>query len=272
MQGQAHSHDCATTFKESLLILLIYFFGTILLTGLFISCHSAAGGLVGLLCGFFILLIFSARISGSHFNPAITLAFMFRRDTGRFSRLLGLLYIAAQYAGALLGAIIVYNLFQAHPAIGAPLSVLKNNDGDKLIIQAMIQELIGGMIITFLYLTQTEEKTKMSGDPAITTLIIAATYTAVVGYTESTLVMTGSPFNPAAALGLFFAILFDSDIDDTDNIWIFFIFSYVGAMCATLLFEYVYKRAIVVSEEHDEAMESPRAEEEAQFLESPTDK
>jgi glycerol uptake facilitator-like aquaporin len=41
---------------------------------------------------------------------------MFRRDTGRFSRLLGLLYIAAQYAGALVGAIIVYNLFQAHPA------------------------------------------------------------------------------------------------------------------------------------------------------------
>ena len=196
---------------------------------------------------------------------------MFRRDTGRFSRLLGLLYIAAQYAGALVGAIIVYNLFQAHPA-AEPLSVLKNTEGDKLIVQAMFQELIGGMIITFLYLTQTEEKTKMSGDPAITTLIIAATYVAVVGYTESALVMTGSPFNPAAALGLAVAILFDSDIKDTDNIWIFFIFSYVGAMCATLLFEYVYKRAMVVQEEHEEALESPRDEAEAQFLESPTDK
>jgi len=196
---------------------------------------------------------------------------MFRRDTGRFSRLLGLLYIAAQYAGALVGAIIVYNLFQAHPPAEA-LSVLKNSEGDKLIVQAMFQELIGGMIITFLYLTQTEEKTKMSGDPAITTLIIAATYVAVVGYTESALVMTGSPFNPAAALGLAVAILFDSDIKDTDNIWIFFIFSYVGAMCATLLFEYVYKRAMVVQEEHEEALESPRDEAEAQFLESPTDK
>jgi glycerol uptake facilitator-like aquaporin len=136
----------------------------------------------------------------------------------------------------------------------------------------MFQELIGGMIITFLYLTQTEEKTKMSGDPAITTLIIAATYVAVVAYTESAFVMTGSPFNPAAALGLAVAILFDSDIKGTDNIWIFFIFSYVGAMCATLLFEYVYKRAMVVQEEHEEALESPRDEAEAQFLESPTDK
>lgn len=84
-----------------------------LLTGLFCGAY-ASGDMVGLLAGFFVLLIFSARISGSHFNPAITLAFMFRRDTGRFSRLLGLLYIAAQYAGAICGAIITYNLFQAY--------------------------------------------------------------------------------------------------------------------------------------------------------------
>jgi glycerol uptake facilitator-like aquaporin len=113
MQVPSHSHDCMTTFKESLLILLFEFIGTLLLTALFNSCYQALDA-SGLLCGFFILLIFSARISGSHFNPAITLAFMFRRDTGRFSRLLGLLYIAAQYSGAILGAIISYNLFQAN--------------------------------------------------------------------------------------------------------------------------------------------------------------
>ena len=84
-----------TTFKESLLILLFEFLGTLLLTSLFNSSFQAGGDGAGLLCGFFVLLIFSARISGSHFNPAITLAFMFRRDTGKFSRLLGLLYIAA---------------------------------------------------------------------------------------------------------------------------------------------------------------------------------
>lgn len=105
-----------TTFKESLLILLFEFLGTLLLTALYTGCYTYSDG-CGLLCGFFILLIFSARISGSHFNPAITLAFMFRRDTGRFSRLLGLLYIAAQYAGAFCGAIIAYNLFEADKRI-----------------------------------------------------------------------------------------------------------------------------------------------------------
>ena len=47
----------------------------------------------------------------------------------------------------------------------------------------------------------------MSGDPAITTLIISATFVAVVGFSEANGVMTGSPFNPAASLGLTLSII-----------------------------------------------------------------
>ena len=135
--------------------------GTCFVTALFCACYNGKDG-AGLLCGFFILLIFSARISGSHFNPAITLAFMFRRDAGRFSRKLGLLYFLAQYLGAVLGALFSYNLFYAKntgidtPAgfIGVhPLSVLKNEDDDRLYVQGMFVEIIGSMLITFLYLT-----------------------------------------------------------------------------------------------------------------------
>ena len=258
MQGKPHSHDCCTTFKESLLILLFEFLGTMLLTALFASVFVNKDA-AGLLCGFFILLIFSARISGSHFNPAITLAFMFRRDTGRFSRLLGLLYIAAQYLGAVCGALITYNLFQAK--YGAqPLSVTTNggSDGDTtLIFQAMFMETIGSMIITFLYLTQTEEKTKMSGDPAITTLIIAATYTAVVALSESRIhVMTGSPYNPAVAMGLLWGMIFGATLKETNNSWLFLLFSYLGSILAVLLFEFVYKKAVAVAEQVEEAEDS----------------
>ena len=246
------------TFKESLLILLFELLGTMLLTGLWCACFFAAD-LCGLLCGFFILLIFSARISGSHFNPAITLAFMFRKDTGRFSRLLGLLYIAAQYAGAIIGAIVTYNLFQAHGGDSdQPLKVLYHYSGDidcdlsgcdqdkfLLLVQAIIQEIVNSMILTFLYLTQTEEKTKISGDPAITTLIIAATYTGLVGYSIMSAVFTGSPFNPAAAFGIAVAQLFQGHIDDTNQIYVFFIFSFAGSILATLLFEFIYKKAMM---------------------------
>ena len=110
------------------------------------------------------------------------------------------------------------------------------------------------MIITFLYLTQTEEKTKISSDPALTTLIISATYVAVVAFSEMNGVFSGSPFNPASSLGLTFAIIFEGNILHTKHIWVFLVFSYVGSLLAVFLFEYVYKRAMsaVQAVEHDD--------------------
>merc|ERR1712060_593902 len=147
---QGHAQDFLTTLKESVLILVFEFLGTCLLTSLYNSCYQTNDG-VGLFVGFFILLIFSARISGSHFNPAVTLAFMLRKDTGRFSRKLGLCYIIAQYLGALLGALISYNLFKADER--QPLSVLRSKDeestcvgedcGHLLWFQAIVQEIVG---------------------------------------------------------------------------------------------------------------------------------
>jgi len=110
------------------------------------------------------------------------------------------------------------------------------------------------MIITFLYLTQTEEKTTISSDPALPTLIISATYVAVVTFSELNGVFSGSPFNPASSLGLTFAILFERNIEFTKHIWVFLIFSYAGSLLAVLLFEYVYKKAMsaVQAVEHED--------------------
>ena len=60
----------------------------------------------GLLLGMFVTIMFSARISGSHFNPCITLSYMIGNvKIGKFDRILGFLYIAAQVLGAFLGCI-----------------------------------------------------------------------------------------------------------------------------------------------------------------------
>jgi glycerol uptake facilitator-like aquaporin len=118
---------------ESIMILVFEFLGTLLLTCLYMSTASWPGcpgdyntdsvgdfdgGYVGFFIGFFILLVFSARISGSHYNPGVTLAFMFRKDTGRFSRWLGLAYILAQIAGAFCGGFLAYFVFGAQAWIG----------------------------------------------------------------------------------------------------------------------------------------------------------
>jgi glycerol uptake facilitator-like aquaporin len=95
------------TVRDSILILLFEFLGTLLLTLLY-ACFTIgftyngvsipgiqAQDYCGFFLGIFILVIFSAKISGSHYNPCVTLAFMLRRDTGKFSRVLGIAYIIA---------------------------------------------------------------------------------------------------------------------------------------------------------------------------------
>lgn len=62
----------------------------------------------------FVCIIFSARISGSHFNPAITLSFMIGNvKHGNFDRILGILYMAAQIAGAVVGGFLA-NILSAN--------------------------------------------------------------------------------------------------------------------------------------------------------------
>jgi aquaporin Z len=42
-----------------------------------------------------VLTIFGQRISGAHYNPAISIAHMLRKDVGSFPRLLAVAYIVA---------------------------------------------------------------------------------------------------------------------------------------------------------------------------------
>ena len=59
---------------------------------------------VGLLSGMIITILLASRISGSHFNPCITLGFMIGNVRHRrFDRVLGCLYMLAQVVGAFLG-------------------------------------------------------------------------------------------------------------------------------------------------------------------------
>jgi len=105
-------HEFITTIIESIMILIFEMIGTFLLTSLYQSCipvHRFGSFLVG----FFILLIFSARISGSHYNPCVTLAFMLRKDAGRFNRWIGLAYMIFQTLGGFCGALFAYYIFGA---------------------------------------------------------------------------------------------------------------------------------------------------------------
>jgi len=157
--------------------------------------------------GFFILLILSARISGSHYNPVITFAFMLRKDAGQFNKWLGLLYMLFQVGGALIGVCVIYYCFRCKDSI---LTLHKYEVLGVKWIQFIVSETLGSFILTLAYLTQTEEKYKLSEDAAITLMIISASYG--VGMSVSsvyTVWWTTSPLNPAVALAMITFATFD---------------------------------------------------------------
>lgn len=111
--------------------------------------------------GMFVTIMFSARISGSHFNPCITLGYMVGNvKQGKFDRVLGFLYILAQFAGAFMGSIFA-RIFSGS-SINIHLQVQPSD-----IFQTVILEIMGSFFLVFMYLTSTEEKTKFTKDAAI---------------------------------------------------------------------------------------------------------
>ena len=82
------SMSCGQMLKFSLSKLIYETLGTFIFTMFYI-----ANGQGLLLCGLWILTIFCWRISGSHFNPAITFAYIFRRGEGKMPVPLALAYI-----------------------------------------------------------------------------------------------------------------------------------------------------------------------------------
>lgn len=197
-----------------------------------------------MLLGIFVLLIFAAKTSGAHFNPAITLAFMLRKETeGRFSRPLGLAYIIFQMAGGFLGGMIGSILTTKEDGLGV--------DDSKFIPQAMAAEAIGAFFVAFLYLTQTEHKTKLSNDPAITTMIIASSYLAAM------LMVCGpdsdiTPLNPAVALGTIFQQFMHGNADAFVRLYIYLGFPLLGGVAAVAFHELVYKRVSETIQESEE--------------------
>ena len=70
--------------------------------------YMAVGGeQAGILLGFWIITLFGVAISGAHFNPAVTVVIMLRKNSNFGSRrMLGIMYIVAQFLGGILAAII----------------------------------------------------------------------------------------------------------------------------------------------------------------------
>jgi glycerol uptake facilitator-like aquaporin len=94
-----------------------------------------------------VLTICGFRISGAHYNPTISLAFMLRKDVGNYPRPLAIAYIMFQFLGGFIGALISWVLRVDMLQAG---NITLWNDKD--FFAAMIQETLGSFFVAFFYL------------------------------------------------------------------------------------------------------------------------
>lgn len=61
----------------------------------------------GILLGMWVVTLFAESISGAHFNPAVTLVFMLRKNSNLGQRRLkGIIYIVGQICGGILAGLL----------------------------------------------------------------------------------------------------------------------------------------------------------------------
>lgn len=242
----------AQILRNSLLKLLFEGMGTMFLTMAFNISQKIdfTGNQVACLLVLWVLTIFGFKISGAHYNPAISFAFMLRKDVGRFPRILGFAYIGAQIVGAFLGAMVSWFLLVDDRIFKQQTSGLiypmKNLDGSNggFVFSNMIAEPLGAFFVTFFYLTQTEEKTMFSKEKAINCFIIASAYVGARGMLAGrTNCLAGQVLNPAIAIGTSFTQLFDQGSIGFKYVWLYGLFPFAGALVGVLFHEFFYKKS-----------------------------
>jgi glycerol uptake facilitator-like aquaporin len=253
--------------RFSLSKLITEFFGVFMLTLFWFS-----GGMAIILSGLWILIVFGWKISGSHYNPAITLAYMFRRDGKAFPRPLGVAYIVAQILGGFAAALLLlfFTLngingmevnFYCYECDPNDLNTCKhtwirtNCGGVRFFTrtfwaQAMLQEILGTFIFVLFFMMMTDEKMLFSKEKAINCFIIASSYIAAIAIFNgernaiSAASSYGACLNPAIALGIYFGALCNGAYgwDAFTTIWIFPVMPLIGAVLSLLFYEFFYKR------------------------------
>jgi len=211
-------------------VLVLFGCGTAVFTGVDLVATGLAFGLAVM------LMVYSVgRVSGGHFNPAVTLGAIIG---GRLPWNQAGLYMGAQVLGGLLGGGLLLILllgvdgFQAFDdSIGA------NGWGDDgtgyALWAALLIELVLTAIFVFVILAVTDERNE---HPAMAPLVIGLTLTAIHFVAINA---TGTSVNPARSLG---AAAF-SGTDPLIQVWVFILAPLLGGLAGGFLYPAVFGHA-----------------------------
>ena len=165
------------------------------------------------------------HISGGHFNPAITLAFVLAR---RITARLAAVYWAAQFAGAVAAALLLRGIFSNISRLGEVPHAPLVSDGKGLIVEIVLTF----FLVWAVWATAVDPRGAFK---AIAGLAIGLTITMDVFMGGP---VTGAAMNPARAFGPELVENFWGEA------WIYYLGPALGAVIAALVYEYLYLRPL----------------------------
>jgi aquaporin Z len=171
------------------------------------------------------------HVSGGHFNPAITLGHLL---AGRIRTVPAAAYVAAQLAGAMAGALVLYGVLRTLPGIAdsrTAFDTVSPGYGEHSIIQAplaaaLLLGMLGAAVIVAVFLGAAGRDSSNTRAAAL-----------AVGLSFAVLLQLGQaignlPFNPARAA----ASAVFSSAWAMEQLWVFVLAPLAGAAIAGLVF------------------------------------
>jgi aquaporin Z len=213
---------------------ILVFFGVgvaTLMFGFHFDGSSTAAGVVATALAFGLVLLALVYtlgpISGSHLNPAVTLGALM---SGRIKPVEAAGYWIAQFAGGIVGALLLWAVFGRSPLYSRSATGLGTNGwGSASLVHigwggAFLAEVILTAIFVYVILTVTDK----TANPVIAGLVIGLTLTVIhlVG-----IPIDGTSVNPARSLGP--ALITGGTA--LSQVWLFIVAPLAGAVIAAVL-------------------------------------
>jgi aquaporin TIP len=166
-----------------------------------------------------------ARVSGAHFNPAVTFGFLLTR---RIKPALAVVYWVAQLAGAAVAALLLRELLPSGETEAVSLGVPALGHGVDAAAGATLEGILTFLLVTVVFATAVDPKGAFK---SIAALAIGLTITLDILFGGP---FTGAAMNPARAFGPQLVG------NHWSNGWVWYVGPLVGGAIAALLYELLY--------------------------------
>jgi aquaporin Z len=232
-------------------LLVIFAVGVATLSfGFHFAGSSTSAGIVATALAFGLVVLALAYtigpICGAHVNPAVTMGFVV---SGRMSLTEAGGYWLAQFAGGIVGALVLWGMFTTTKGYTRALDGLGTNGWGN---QSMTGISMGGaflveVVLTFLFVLVVLGATSRLGTPAFAGLGIGLALTVVhlIG-----IPLTGTSVNPARSLGPALVVGHTA----LSQVWLFIVAPLVGGIIAALVYRYLFADAGITPAGQDEPL------------------